>query len=164
MTALNLSPAVESKDRTFHFLPYDFTQSNFELTFLKEALLDGEIGRRKLELYYNGERNLTDFKIECHAKVNGKWQRVGEYTPNFLLLERKEDKIYRALIIETKGSGFAEQKEFLARKNFVETEFLTMNNDKFGYRRFDYLYLSDANDMADNLRTLNTAILSFFVD
>lgn len=160
----NLSEVVKNKDRTFHFLPYDFTQSGFELKFLEQALTVEALRRRQLELYYNGERNLTDFKIQCHAKVKGAWQRVGEYTPDFLLLERQEGKIYRAMIIETKGSGFAEQKGFQARKHFVETEFIRMNNDKFGYRRFHYLYLTDADDMAANLATLNAEILNFFSD
>ena len=69
------------------------------------------------------------------------------------------------MIIETKGSGFADQKRFAARKRFMETEFICMNNDKFGYRRFHYLYLSDADDMATvNLPKLNAAILQFFTD
>jgi hypothetical protein len=160
-----LSLAVRNKDRSFHFLPYDFTQSGFELEFLKEALTVDELRRRNLELYYNGERHLSDFKIECHAKTNGSWSRVGQYTPDFLLLERKRKKIHRAMIIETKGSGFAEQKGFIARRRFMETEFLRMNNEEFGYRRFDYLYLSDADDMATvNLPKLKTAILNFFTD
>lgn len=160
-----LSEAVRSKDRTFHFLPYDFTQSRFELEFLKQAMVDSEIQRRNLELYYNGERSLTNFKIQCFEQTNGSWSRVGEYTPDFLLLERRRKKIHRAMIIETKGSGFADQKGFAARKRFMETEFLRMNNEKFGYRRFDYLYLSDADDMTTvNLPKLNTAILNFFTD
>lgn len=160
----DFSPAVLNKDRTFHFLPYDFTASGFELEFLKQALTLEELQGRKLELYYNGERHLTDFKIQCHAKVKGRWQRVGEYTPDFLLLERRAGEIYRALIIETKGSGFAEQKEFLARKRFVETEFLRMNNEKFGYRKFDYLFLSDEDRIESNLLKLNARILEFFKD
>jgi hypothetical protein len=160
-----LSEAVRSKDRTFHFLPYDFTQSRFELEFLKQAIVDSEVQRRNLELYYNGERNLTNFKIQCFEQTNGSWSRVGEYTPDFLLLERRRKMIHRAIIIETKGSGFADQKGFAARKRFMETEFLRMNNEKYGYRRFDYLYLSDADDMATvNLPKLNTAIVNFFTD
>ncbi len=153
-----------NKDRTFHFLPYDFTLSNFELSFLKEALtLDG-LHKHNLELYYNGEKDITDFRILCYSHHNGNWKYVGRYTPDFLLLQRKSGKIYRALIIETKGSGFADQKTFLARKNFVETEFLKMNNDKFGYQRFEYLYLSDKDHMTTNLAKLNSSILNLFVD
>ena len=40
-----------------------------------------------------------------------------------------------------------------------------MNNEKFGYRRFDYLYLSDGDDMTTvNLSKLNDTILDFFAD
>jgi type III restriction enzyme len=161
---MNLSAAVANKDRTFHFLPYDFTQSNFEKKFLEEALTLEELRQRNLELYYNGEKDITDFRILCYSEGKSGWGYVGKYTPDFLLLERKDGKIHRALIIETKGKGFAEQKEFLARKKFVETEFLKMNNEKFGYRRFHYLYLSDADEMSTNLGELNKAILSFFAD
>jgi len=159
-----LSHAVRSKDRTFQFLPYDFTQSRFELEFLTQALLDSEIQQRNLEMYYNGERNLTDFKIQCFEQTNGSWSRVGEYTPDFLLLERRGKKIHRAMIIETKGTGFADQRGFAARKHFMKTEFLRMNNEKFGYRRFDYLYLSDADEITVNLANLNSAIIDFFTD
>ena len=163
--ATELSQAVRNKDRTFHFLPYDFTQSRFELEFLMQGLTLEEVRRRKLELYYNGERHLTDFKIQCYEKENGGWSRVGEYTPDFLLVERKRKKIHRAMIIETKGSGFADQKAFAARRAFMETEFLRMNNDEFGYRRFSYLYLSDADDLTSvNLAKFNDAILDFFTE
>ena len=158
--ASEVSQAVRNKDRSFHFLPYDFTQSGFELEFLKQALTLEELRRRNLELYYNGERSLTNFKIQCHAKANGFWARVGEYTPDFLLLERQKRKIYRVLIIETKGSGFADQKGFVARRHFMQTEFIRMNNEKFGYRRFDYLYLAD--DDKHYLKKLDDAIQQFF--
>lgn len=161
---INLSVAVANKDRTFHFLPYDFTQSGFEKKFLEEALTLDEVRRRNLELYFNGEKDITDFRIRCYSQGKNGWSYVGKYTPDFLLLERRGGEIYRVLIIETKGKGFAEQKEFLARKKFVETEFLRMNNEKFNYRRFDYLYLTDAEEMSTNLSHLNTAILNFFVD
>lgn len=162
--AMDLSPEVRNKDRTFHFLPYDFTQSGFELEFLKQALVDKELQRRGLELYYNGERSLTEFKIQCYTKVKDHWRRVGEYTPDFLLLERKDGRIHRVLIIETKGKGFAEQKEFRARKQFVETEFIRMNNERFGYERFGYLYLTDERKLDDNLAELSKKVRKFFVD
>ncbi|HEY0323589.1 MAG TPA: DEAD/DEAH box helicase family protein [Pyrinomonadaceae bacterium] len=161
---INLSAAVANKDRTFHFLPYDFTQSGFEKKFLEEALTLDELRQRNLELYFNGEKDITDFRILCYSQGKNGWSYVGKYTPDFLVLERRGGKIYRALIIETKGKGFAEQQAFIKRRQFVETEFLKMNNDKFGYRRFDYLYLTDADEMSTNLSKLNTAILNFFVN
>ena len=40
-----------------------------------------------------------------------------------------------------------------------------MNNEESGYRRFHYLYLSDADDMASvNLAKFNHAILDFFAE
>jgi hypothetical protein len=91
------------------------------------------------------------------------WKPVGLYTPDFLLIQRQENKIHKALIIETKGSGFADQIKFKLRKTFMETEFLKMNNESFGYDRFEYLYLADDETMERNLDELNTAIVSFFV-
>lgn len=154
--------AVMSKDSTFHYLPYNFWQSRFELNFLKEALTLKELAERNLEIYYNGEKEITEFRILCYARHNSYWKYVGKYTPDFLLIKRKDDSIQKVLIIETKGSGYADQKAFLLRKNFVESEFLKMNNDKFGYRKFDYLYLTDSDDMNQNLARLNSKIVSFF--
>ena len=41
----------------------------------------------------------------------------------------------KALIIETKGEGFANDQSFIKKKNFVETDFLAQNNEKFGYQK-----------------------------
>lgn len=156
------SSAVIGKDRTFHYLPYNFSQSRFELNFLKEVVSLSSFIESKLEIYYNGERHLTDFRIACYSKKNDHWQRVGAYTPDFLVMQRREEKIHKILIVETKGSGFAEQPEFKARRNFVETEFLKMNNDKFGYNRFDYLYIPDDRKMDENLLAFKSKITAFF--
>ena len=153
--------AIKNKDRSFQFLPYQF-DSGFEEEFLKKALIQEALRDRDLEIYFNGAGELTEFRIDCYAKQGTRWNRVGKYTPDFLLVERKADAIHRALIIETKGSGYAEQKEFKARRNFVETEFLRLNNEKFGYARFDYLYLSDAEDLQANLHKLCQKTIAFF--
>ena len=50
------------------------------------------------------------------------------------------------MIVETKGEGFA--KNFKEKKEFMENNFIPQNNKKFGYNRFDFLYLQD--DMAEN--------------
>jgi hypothetical protein len=160
---MTLAPAVHNRNHTFHYLPYDFRQSGFELNVLREALTLAELRNKGLELYYNGERHLTEFKIRCFSKsAQGNWKRVGEYTPDFLLIQRKEDVIHKALIIETKGSGFADQIKFKLRKQFMETEFLSMNNDSFGYDRFEFLYLEEGEGMPRNLAALNKAVVSFF--
>jgi hypothetical protein len=158
------SHAVKSKDRTFHYLPYDFSQSAFELNFLRGALTLAEFQGKGLELYYNGERSLTEFRVKCFEKKKSGWKPVGLYTPDFLLIQRKDNAIHKVLIIETKGSGFADQLKFKLRKTFMETEFKKMNNESFGYDRFDFLYLADDVPMDQNLVALNKTITTFFKD
>lgn len=160
----DFSPAVKSKYQTFHYLPYDFWQSGFELKFLKEVVTLKEFNERKLEIYYNGEKHITDFRILCFAKKGNNYQRVGLYTPDFLIIKRKDEAIAKVLIVETKGSGYAEQTTFKLRKKFMETEFLQMNNDKFGYKKFEYLFLQDDAKFDDNLAKLNETIVEFFKD
>lgn len=154
--------SVLHKERTFHFLPYNFAQSGLEKTFLERVLSLDDFKKCDLEIFFNGEKDLTDFRIECFEQEGTHWQRVGLYTPDFLVIERKDEKIHRVLIIETKGSGFAEQKEFLARRKFVETEFLKTNNEEFGYEKFQYLYLTDADSMEDNLLLFRNKLRGFF--
>jgi len=160
----SLTPAISAKNKTFHYLPYNFWQSKFELQFLKEALTLKEVKERNLEVYYNGEKDLTDFRIVCFAKKDNNYQRVGLYTPDFLIIKRKNDAISKVLIVETKGSGYAEQTTFKLRKKFMETEFLQMNNDKFGYKKFEYLFLQDDAKFDDNLAKLNNVVINFFND
>jgi len=108
---------------------------------------------------------LTDFRILCFAKKGNNYQRVGLYTPDFLIIKRNDkNEIHKVLIIETKGSGFAEQTTFKLRKQFMEKEFLKMNNDKFGYKKFEYLFLQDDAKFDDNLVKLNKTIVEFFRD
>lgn len=158
----NESLAVANKDYTFHYLPYDFSQSRDELETLKEVLKLSEFKTHNLEIYYNGDRQLTDFKIDCYVKYKGLWSYVGVYTPDFLLIQRKDNEIYKVLIIETKGAIFGKDKAFKLRKGFVETQFVIMNNDNYGYQKFDYLYLPDSNDKLENLSLVKTNIRKFF--
>jgi hypothetical protein len=67
-----------------------------------------------------------------------------------------ENNINKALIIETKGNVYADS--FKPRKEFMETQFLTMNNEQYGYARFDFLYLEDSANPA----TLHNKINQFF--
>jgi type III restriction enzyme len=153
-------PAVKCKDRTFHFLPYKF-DSTLEFDTWESSLTLKQFQDCNLEVYFNGEKDITDFRIKCYTDKN---RYVGLYTPDFLIIQRRDGQIHRVLIIETKGKGFAEQTAFKLRRKFVETEFLQMNNEKFGYERFDYLYLTDADKQADNLIKLNDKIQQFFCD
>lgn len=155
-----LSTIAKSKDRSFHFVPYKF-DSGFEKWFLEDVLSFDYIAERGLEVYFNGERHLTEFKIRCYSK--GKIP-IGEYTPDFLIMERREGKIYRLLIVETKGKVFGNDKRFQEKKTFAETEFLRINNEQAGYNRFDYIYLTDAEKDSRNQRRLFEKVQAFFLD
>ena len=126
--------------QTYHYLPYRF-DSRMERDFLAQELLP-LIHDRQLEAYFNGDETLTQFIINCYQQKGGSWHYAGRYVPDFLLLSRKPDgAIDRVVIIETKGEGFA--AKFANRLKFMQTEFIKQNNEKFGYRRFDFLYLED---------------------
>ena len=105
---------------------------------------------------------MTDFQILCYAKTRNSLKFIGRYTPDFLLIKRRTGEIHKILIIETKGSGYAEQKSFILRRQFIESDFISMNNGKFGYDKFDYLYLPDSDSMNDNIAKLNRTIIKFF--
>lgn len=149
------------KDRSFHYLPYH-TDSGFEQTFLQEVLTFPEIEHLGLEIYYNGDRAMTEFKIKCYKRSADVWQYVGMYTPDFLILQRKDGKIHKAMIAETKGEAYANDPKFKDKKTFVETEFLRQNNAAFGYARFEYLYLEDTLPERDRLVMTQRKICEFF--
>lgn len=149
------------KDRSFHYLPYH-TDSGFEQIFLREVLTFPEIERLGLEVYYNGDRSMTEFKIKCYKRSGNAWQYVGIYTPDFLILQRKDGKIHKAMIAETKGEAYANDPKFKDKKAFVETEFLRQNNAAFGYARFEYLYLEDTLPERDRLVMTQRKICEFF--
>jgi type III restriction enzyme len=70
-----------------------------------------------LEIYYNGERGLTEFVINCFAKEGKYWKNIGKYTTDFLIVKRTaKDKIHKALLIETKVLCMQKTKFFNARK------------------------------------------------
>lgn len=149
------------KDRSFHYLPYR-TDSAFEQKFLTEVLALDDIVKFGLEVYYNGDGALTEFKIKCYKNSEGNWSYVGMYTPDFLIIKRKDGKIYKAIIVETKGEIYKNDPSFKNKKSFVETEFLKQNNQAFGYKRFDYLYLEDTLSESDRIITTHNKICEFF--
>ena len=157
-----IHPIIAQKDKSFHLLPYNF-DSGFELDILNKTLQLKDFKEKNLEIYFNGERGLTEFVINCFAKKGKNWKNVGKYTTDFLILNRtKENKIHKALIIETKGEGYANDQSFIKKKNFVETDFLEQNNEKFGYQKFDFIYLEDSDSLNNNVGKLNIKINSFF--
>lgn len=149
------------KNRSFHYLPYR-TDSAFEQTFLSEVLGLDDIALLGLEVYYNGDRAMTEFKIKCYKNTSGKWSYVGLYTPDFLIIKRKDGKIHKAIIVETKGDIYKNDPVFKDKRVFMETEFAKKNNEAFGYNRFDYLYLEDTLSESDRILTTHNKICEFF--
>ena len=149
------------KNRSFHYLPYR-TDSGFEQTFLREVLGLDDIATLDLEVYYNGDRAMTEFKIKCYKNASGKWSYVGIYTPDFLIIKRKDGKIHKAIIVETKGDIYKNDPTFKDKRTFMETEFATKNNEAFGYERFDYLYLEDSLSDVDRIILTHKRVRKFF--
>ena len=149
------------KNRSFHYLPYR-TDSSFEQTFLDQVLTMAEVENLDLEVYYNGDRALTEFKIKCYKGDAGAWRYVGMYTPDFLIVKRKDGKIHKAIIVETKGAIYANDPTFKDKRSFMEREFTRQNNKAFGYERFEYLYLEDSFPEAERIRLTHEKICAFF--
>lgn len=149
------------KDRSFHYLPYR-TDSEFEQIFLKEVLTLKEIESLGLEVYYNGDRAITEFKIRCHKHSGTKWQYIGMYTPDFLIIKRKDGKIHKAIVVETKGKIYANDPTFKDKRSFMESGFTKQNNQQFGYDRFDYLYLEDTLPEGERIKLTHKTICEFF--
>ena len=153
--------SVPHKDQSYHYLPYR-TDSSFEQLFLQEVLLLDCVNSLNLEVYYNGDRALTEFKIRCYKKINCYWKYIGMYTPDFLIIQRKDGAIHRAIIVETKGQIYANDPTFKDKKAFVENTFLQKNNEAFQYARFEYLYLEDSESEQERINKTATAIKKFF--
>lgn len=164
----DFSLPVKSKNKTFHYLPYNFGgsgSSNFEISALQRTLRLADFKDKNLEIYYNGERSLTEFVIHCFAKNGKYWKNIGKYTTDFLIIKRNtENAIHKALMIETKGAVYAQDVTFQKKKQYIESEFLKLNAEKFGYQRFDFLYLEDSEKIDDNISKLNNKINQFFND
>lgn len=151
-------PHPERK-QTYHYLPYRF-DSGLEREFFKDSILP-YLKDKPLEIYFNGDDSLTEFKIDCYKQVGKEWTYIGKYVPDFLLLSRKDDgTIHRIIIIETKGERFA--AKFADRKKFMETEFIQKNNEHFGYERFHFLYLEDTQSKEEREKLTIKTIKEFF--
>ena len=148
-------------ERSFHYLPYR-TDSKFEQRFLKEIPGMADLERLGLEAYYNGDDTLTEFKIRCFKRQNERWRYIGMYTPDFLIIQRRDGAIYKAMIVETKGQLYAHDPTFQDKRKFTETEFLRMNNAQNGVPRFDYLYLEDSMSEDERILTVHKKMASFF--
>jgi superfamily II DNA or RNA helicase len=126
---------------TYHYVPYRF-DSNLERDFFTEhAVPLKELKEQGLEIYFNGDDQLTEFKIECYEKkADGTWDELGGYVPDFLVLQRNaEGELRRVLIIETKGEGF--ERNFAEKQAFMKGAFREDNNGHEGYPDFEFLFL-----------------------
>ncbi len=115
-----------------------------------------------LEAYYNGDGSMTEFRIKCYKQSSSRWQYIGIYTPDFLILQRRDGKIHKAIIVETKGKIYANDPTFKDKRCFTETEFLRQNNKAFGYTRFEYLYLEDTLPEHERIVKAQEKINEFF--
>lgn len=84
------------------------------------------------------------------------------YTPDFLIIQRKDGEIHKALIVETKGKIYANDPTFKDKREFTETEFIRQNNTAFGYERFEYLYLEDTMPERERIVKTYEKICKFF--
>lgn len=149
------------KDSSFHYLPYR-TDSRFEQQFLSEVLKLSLVKERRVEVYYNGDRALTEFRIKCYKKGKNGWHYIGMYTPDFLMIHRKDGKIYKAVIVETKGEIYADDPAFQDKRAFMDSVFTSRNNMEYGYDRFTYLYLEDSMDEVERINKTSDTIKKFF--
>ena len=147
------------KDRSFHYLPYH-TDSGFERLFMEEVLALPEMQSLGLGLYYNGDRAMTEFKIKCYRQHGNRWDYKGMYTPDFLLIQRKNGTIHKAIIVETKGAGF--EKDFAEKRQFMEEIFVQQNNARFCYERFEFLFLPDSLSAHERIEKTRRNICDFF--
>ena len=131
--------------------------SHLEIEFLQDLLPEDILEQKNLEVYYNGDRSLTGFRIKCYEKRSVRdWAYVGMYTPDFLILQRQAGAIARVIIVETKGSLYANDPNFIKRRRFMETVFKKNNPN------FDYLYLEDSMSGLQRRQLTRDAIQRFF--
>ena len=119
------------------------------------------VDKEPLEFYFNGDDNLTDFKIRCYKQKGNHWLYDGVYVPDFLVLNRDENgDIDKICIIETKGSHLDEK--FQDRLKFMKETFVPKNNQKFGRTRFEFLYLTDKRSPEERVQETKQMIKEFF--
>lgn len=120
-------------DNTYQYIPYRF-DSPLEQGFYEYVMgLSDLIGSLGLEVYYNGDRAVADYRIDCFERADKTWRRVGKYTPDFLIVQRAGGAIGKTLMVETKGAGFEGEHGFAARRRFIEEAFLPANEGRIGY-------------------------------
>ena len=90
---------------TYQYIPYRF-DSPFECDFYEMLMGLDLVSELGLEVYYNGDNAVADFRVDCFRRSGSTWKKVGKYTPDFLIVRRSGDAIEKILIAETKGVGY----------------------------------------------------------
>ena len=143
---------------TYQYIPYRF-DSPFEHDFYEMLMGLDLVGELGLEVYYNGDNAVADFRVDCFRKSGATWKKVGKYTPDFLIIRRSGDAIEKILITETKGVGYSRDQSFVERREFMENVFVPANNKHFGRERFCYEVITDDHVGAD-LRQITEHMLT----
>ncbi len=157
---ISLPDSDDINDRTYHYLPYHL-DSSLEKDYLSDVI--GTLGDLPgVEIYFNGDDTLTDFKIRCYEKRGRIWKLLGYYYPDFIILKRNSDKsINKIVIAETKGEGFA--AKFVPKRSFMEDMFIRLNNDYYGRERFAFLYIEDTEPKEERLKKTRKIIHEFLL-
>ena len=151
------------RDYSYHYLPYKFDSTLERRFFTEYAIPLKELKDRGLEIYFNGDDELTEFKIACYKQVGkDQWEELGGYVPDFLILQRDgEGQLHKMLIVETKGEGY--ELNFAEKHQFMGGQFIEDNKAQFGYQNFSFLYLPEQQEQAYS-QMLRDRITEFFND
>ncbi len=148
---------IDPQNISFNYMPYKM-DSNFERNALSEMLKMTELAG--LEVYYNGykDNRLQSFWIQTPD---------GVYTPDFLILKRKNGKNYKTkkekgeiekvLIVETKGKIYYDD-EFKQKERFIKNDF-KKHNPNFSY--ISFVDKDDNNNFANFIDELRNLIITF---
>jgi len=147
--------SIDPQNISFNYVPYKM-DSEFEQNALTEMLKLSEMAG--YEVYFNGykDNRLQYFWIQTPR---------GKYTPDFLILKRKENKKYskkqiieieKALIIETKGKLYYNE-EFKSKEKFIKNDFLKYN------KHFNYYCFIDngKNDFTTHIEKFKKILKEF---
>jgi len=146
---------IKYKDRSFHYIPYQM-DSGLESAILESIFQLKVFQENQLEVYFNGDRFLSTFKIKIYKKIDGQWKLIqDQYTPDFVVILRNKKKIAKTLIIETKGMIYA--GAYTNIRQFMENTFIDHNA-----KSFDYLYLEDGRDINHHLQSITDKINQYF--
>lgn len=148
-------------DNTYQYIPYQF-DSTFEQDFYEMVMELKEVADLGLGVYYNGDRTVADFRIECFKGSGTSWKKVGLYTPDFLIVQRCNERIDKALIVETKGKGYADDERFVARREFVEDVFVPGNDEHFDEDRYRYYFVGQDQSEEEMRRSTRGILRDFF--